>query len=48
MSCSSYLLSPASETETDFGMNENALDLYIGEAHFEQGLEKELVLGLIP
>jgi hypothetical protein len=30
------------ETETEFGMNENALDVYIGEAFFEEGLEKEL------
>lgn len=30
------------ETETDFGLNENALDLYIGEGIFEGGLEKEI------
>lgn len=30
------------ETETEFGLNDNALDLYIGEAFFEEGLEREL------
>jgi hypothetical protein len=30
------------ETETDFGLNENCLDIYVGEAIFEDGLEREL------
>lgn len=35
------------ENETDYGINENALDLYIGEAIFEDGLEKELGFKLV-
>lgn len=34
------------ETETDYGLNENALDLYIGEGIFEPGLEKDLGIRL--
>jgi len=30
------------ETETEFGMNENALDIWIGKGFLEKGLEKEL------
>jgi len=30
------------ENETEYGINENALDLYLGEALLEEGLEKEL------
>jgi hypothetical protein len=30
------------ENETEYGINENALDLYIGEALLEEGLEREL------
>lgn len=34
------------ETETDIGLNENYLDLYIGEAIFESGIEKDLKFSL--
>lgn len=30
------------ETETEFGMNENALDIWFGKGFLEKGLEKEL------
>ena len=30
------------ETDTDYGLNENCVDIYLGEAIFEEGLEKEL------
>jgi hypothetical protein len=30
------------ETDTEFGLSENCLDIYLGEAIFEEGLEKEL------
>lgn len=34
------------EIETDLGLNENCLDVYIGEAIFENGVEKDLRLSL--
>jgi hypothetical protein len=30
------------ETDTDYGLNDNCLDIYLGEAIFEEGLEREL------
>lgn len=35
------------ETDTDFGINENALDIYVGEAIFEEGLERQLGFKLV-
>ena len=34
------------ENETDFSLNENAVDLYLGECNFEDGLDSEIGINL--